>query len=298
MDEHRAVIARDHRVPRHAHVRLEHGGSPIAPRDREREGCVPVHDERRVSALPRHRGPIAQHCGVSLPSSRLPLPRFYPGIVRVGRPPCARRHRHVDAREQRLGEPALVHDVGVDAIAARRQRGQVGFERRRVVGQGMQVGKRIEGRIPHEEQVHQVTVVGDERRPLALGIDPRGVIDREPEDRPGAGAAHRGGGVERAVQAAPVRGVHAVPPRPAAERREREQRGARGHGEPSPPDAPSIGRDARLEHALAHGRANDRDRARKQQRAQRNEPGGEGLRERQASGGDGHDRNEYDTRAL
>src|SRR5437867_13287072 len=57
---------------------------------------------------------------LSTAESVFPLPRFYPGIVRVGRPPCARQQRHVDAREQRLGEPALVHDVGVDAIAARR----------------------------------------------------------------------------------------------------------------------------------------------------------------------------------
>src|SRR2546425_8897516 len=58
------------------------------------------------------------------------------------------------------------------------------------------------------------------RRPPRSTLFPYTTLFRS---RPGAGAAHRGGGVERAVQAAPVRGVHAVPPRPAAERRERER---------------------------------------------------------------------------
>src|SRR5439155_5113752 len=87
------------------------------------------------------------------------------------------------------------------------------------------------------------------------------------------GGPHRGGGVERLVQPATVRGVDRVPPRPAAEQRQGEHHGPQEDRDPRAERAPAGGLRAGLEPALSYGGADDRQRSHAQERAERDERG-------------------------
>src|ERR1700693_682081 len=113
----------------------------------------------------------------------------------------------VDATREGFREAAFMHDVCVKAIPASRKRRQAGLEGRRIDGQRMEGREGVEARILYQEQMHQVTVVGNERRPLVLRLAPSRVVDRESKQRPTPTAALGGADVNGAVEPRSIRGV-------------------------------------------------------------------------------------------
>src|SRR2546430_4624377 len=133
--------------------------------------------------------------------------------------------------------------------------------RSRVARKRMEVRERVETCVTDEKQVHEVTVVRDERRPLALTVSPRAVVDHEAQHASGGGGLHRSCGVERLVQPTAVRGVDRVPPGAAAEQREREDQCPQEDRDARAERAPPVGLEAGLEPALSHRGADDRERS-------------------------------------
>src|SRR2546428_2371843 len=266
--EDAAVVAHDHRMRGHAHVGFERRRLTGGRSHDEPERRLHARNEPRLPALPRHRGSILQARDGPQADRRQLTGVSQPGVVGVACAPRPRGRAELHPRDERLCKAALVHDVGVYAIAAGWQRRQVALEAAGVDGEGMEMGERVE-RVPHEEQVHEVAVVRDQRGPPAFRVRPGSVVDREPQH---ARAPHRGGDVERPVEAACVLGVHGAPPGAAAHEREGDRRGAPEHGEPRPPGAAAVGYLARREHTLADGGADDGQCADREQRPEYREP--------------------------
>ena len=132
----------------------------------------------------------------------------------------------------------------------------------------MDVGKRRQLDRLHQEHVHQLAVVGQERGAGQVPVGaPLGVVDRQREPRSVAARSDRGRRAPGPVDPAPIGCVDGLPPGPTAAERAAERQRAARHRQPAPPPAPPIRRRAGLEHALAHRRAEDGDGADEEEQA-------------------------------
>jgi hypothetical protein len=178
-----------------------------------------------------------------------------------------------------------VHDVGVHGVPAGRQRGQPDAEG---VGGGqhrVHVGEGVEGGLAHEEDVHQLAVVGDERSEPAG--EPLRVDERDLQPWPVRERHHRCVDPERLESQRVVGRRLRVPPPPAAcQRHEHDDAGDDG-GPPAPCPGARVGLGTRLQHALAGGRTNDGDEAGYEEQPEQHEHPSESGRHGQGFRGNG-----------
>src|ERR1041385_7038304 len=161
----------------------------------------------------------------------------------------------------------------------------------------MQVRESIERRVAHEKQVHEVSVVGYQGRPLPFGVGPRRVVDGYAQHPPRAGDADGRSGVERLIQARAVRGVHTIPPSPPAQEGEGEHHGGHAHRHLRTKSTSPVRQDAGLEPAFLHRGADQRHRPDEKESGQREEGCAERLVERKTAGGGGQDRHQRGARS-
>ncbi len=157
-----------------------------------------------------------------------------------------------------------MNDVAEQPVRSRRQRWRRFRERRLPGAPRVQVGDGVEPRCPHQEQMHQMPVIGDQIVGVAPA-QPAGIGQRQVET---SGARLRDGDLHRLVNETSIRPCLAVPPASPADDRQRQDRGGHGHRRPAARDAAVVGNGARGQIRLAQAGAHDGDRPRHQQRHQ------------------------------
>src|SRR5208283_5261333 len=156
--EHLQVGAHDFGVRRHSHVRLNVGCRlAILILHFEAQDHRRIRSKRGAVAMPYDAGTVAEYIngGVQRGSKR---GRFAAAIVAAER--CAVYLRQIDRADESPGKSGLADDVGEDRVAARLERWERIDERSIGLARRMQMPDAIERGRAHEEQMHQVAVVG------------------------------------------------------------------------------------------------------------------------------------------
>ncbi|MXY17235.1 MAG: hypothetical protein F4Y57_09650, partial [Acidobacteria bacterium] len=167
--------------------------------------------------------------------------------------------------DQRRRESILEDDVGEDAVFPGRQRRQGHFEDILAGRRRMDVGERRQRVRLHQEHVHQLAVVRQQRGPRQLpGGLPVRIVDRERENRTAAGHGDVRRRAPGLVNPAAVLGVDGAPPGPSSGQRPGERRAAERRCDAPAAAAAAVRLQARFHHALAHRRAEDGDGAEEQ----------------------------------